>query len=489
MKKKNGNSTRKYWIIALVAVFLAVGGFSAYRFWYLPSQEVVAEESSLQTATARKGDIILYAAGSGELIASAEVDVGFDISDDIQEELVELLVEVGDQVGVGDFLARLDDSDRQDNLVDAQRELRELTSASAIAALELELAEAKVNLDTTTNYLMGLISLPVYQAEVIVEEYTQALAETQAEAEASPSEEADQKVKEAEQYLKWANSNLQAQLVYYEEEYLPENFEDFYWDANDNKVYFIDAPTEAEIASKRAEISGYEASIAELEVLLTALKNDEDLPEEATGSQAGGLRNARQAVEDALEDLEATNLVAPIAGTITSINAEESEMVGNEVMMVISDLTPPTLDAYFDESDWGNVQEGFPVEVIFDALPDDVYAGEVVHVNPGLVTQSNTTVVYAQVELDTSVAGWDDLPIGSAAGVDVIGGKAENAVLVPVEALREISEGEYAVFIIEDGEPRMKMVEVGLQDLIYAEIISGLSQGDVVTTGQVETAQ
>jgi len=28
-----------------------------------------------------------------------------------------------------------------------------------------------------------------------------------------------------------------------------------------------------------------------------------------------------------------------------------------------------------------------------------------------------------------------------------------------------------------------------LQDLIYAEIISGIKQGDVVTTGQVETAQ
>jgi multidrug efflux pump subunit AcrA (membrane-fusion protein) len=158
-------------------------------------------------------------------------------------------------------------------------------------------------------------------------------------------------------------------------------------------------------------------------------------------------------------------------------------------MMVISDLTPPTLDAYFDESDWGNVREGYPVEVIFDALPDAIYVGEVVHVDPGLVTQSNTTVVFSQVELDTSETGWEDLPVGSTAGVDVIGGKAENAVLIPIEALREISDGEYAVFVMEDGEPRMKMVEVGLQDLIYAEIISGLSQGDVVTTGQVETAQ
>ena len=354
----------------------------------------------------------------------------------------------------------------------------------------MELAETTVSLEIANNNLMGLISLPVYQAEVIVEDYIRVLEEAQAEAETNPSEEADQIVKEAEQYLKWANSNLRAQLEYYEEEYLPENFEDFYWDANDNKVYFIDGPTEPEIASKRAEISGYEASIAELEVLLTALKNNVDLPEEATGSQAAALRNARQAVEDALEDLEATNLVAPITGTITSISAEESELVGNEVMMVISDLTPPTLEAYFDESDWRNVQEGFPVDVVFDALPEVVYVGTVVHVDPGLVSQDfGTTVVYSMVELDTTTTGWDDLPIGSAADVDVIGGKAENALLVPVEALREISDGEYAVFVMEDGEPRMKIVEVGLQDLIYAEILSGLNEGDVVTTGQAETAQ
>jgi multidrug efflux pump subunit AcrA (membrane-fusion protein) len=484
--KKKGNSTRLYWIISLAAIVLGAGGFSAYRFWYLPSQEVISEEASVQTATARRGDIILYAAGAGSLIPAAQVDVSFDISDGIQEVLAELLVKVGDKVEAGDVLARLDDSNRKDNLVNAQRDLRELTSASAMAAVEKELAQAKVNLEETTNSLIGLVSPAVFRAEEYLEEYTKALAEAQATAEDSSSEEKESLLKEAEQNLRWAESNLQVQVQYYQEVYLPDNFTGFYWDDN-NKVEFIDAPTEAEIATVRAEISGYEASIVELEILLTALNNNEDLPEEATGSRASALRKARQAVDDALEDLGATSLMAPISGTVTSVYADESEKVGNEVVLVISDLTPPTLDAYFDESDWKNVQEGYPVEVIFDVLPNLVYEGKVVHVDPGLVSQSNTTVVSSIVELDTSKTGWDDLPVGSAASVDVIGGRAENAVLVPVEALREISDGEYAVFVMEDGEPRMRMVEVGLQDLIYAEIISGLKVGDVVTTGQVET--
>ena len=484
--KKKGNSNRIYWIIALAVIVLGAGGFSAYRFWYLPSQEVVSEEATVQTATARRGDIILYAAGAGTLIPSVEVDVRFEISDGVQEILVELMVGVGDKVEVGDVLARLDDSDRQDNLLDAQRDLRELTSASAIALIEKELAQTKINLEKTTNDLIGLISPVVYRAEEYLEEYTIALADAKSAADSSPSDEADQRVKEAEQNLDWAIANLQAQQQYYQDVYLPDNFTSYYWD-DGIKVEFIDAPTDAEIASVRAEASGDDASIVELEILLTALKNDEDLPEEATGSRAAALRKARKAVDDAQDDLEATSLIAPISGTITAVYANESEKVGNEVMLVISDLTPPTLDAYFDESDWKNVQEGYPVEVVFDVLPNLVYKGQVVHVDPGLITQSNTTVISSLVELDTSTTGWDDLPVGSAAGVDVIGGSAENAILVPVESLREISDGEYAVFIMEDGEPRMRMVEVGLQDLIFAEIISGLKAGDVVTTGQVET--
>lgn len=477
-----------YWIIALVVAVLVAGGFAGYRYWYLPSQEVESEDSSLQTATARRGDIILYAAGSGELIPSAEVDVSFDISEGVQEELVELLVEVGDRVEEGDVLARLDDSDRQDILSDAQRELRELTSPSAIAQLEMELADTMIDMEDDIDNLVGLISPAVYKAEGYVEDYTLALADAQAAFDADPSDENEALLKTAENNLRWANSNLQVQWQYYEDEYVPENFEDYYWDGNE-KVWYTEGPTEAEIASVRAQIDLAEATISELEIVLSALNSDQELPEEATGSEATAIRQARQAVEDALEDLENTNLVAPISGTVTEISVNVSEMVGDEVVLVISDLTPPTLDTYYDESDWKNVQEGFPVEVIFDALPDNVYVGEVTHVDPGLVNQSNTTVVYAVVELDITTTGWDELPVGSAAGVDVIGGKAENAILVPVEALREISEGEYAVFVMENGEPRMKLVEVGLQDLIYAEIISGLSQGDVVTTGQVETAQ
>jgi multidrug efflux pump subunit AcrA (membrane-fusion protein) len=81
------------------------------------------------------------------------------------------------------------------------------------------------------------------------------------------------------------------------------------------------------------------------------------------------------------------------------------------------------------------------------------------------------------------------LPVGSNATVDVIGGRAENAVLVPVEALREIDNDQYAVFVLENGEPRLRVVTVGLMDYTSAEITSGLEAGEIVTTGTVPTIQ
>ena len=332
-----------------------------------------------------------------------------------------------------------------------------------------------------------MISLPVYNAEKYVNQYSGELEAAQAAVAEDPSDENETLLKTAQQNLRWAQGNLLTQQEYYKEVYLPDKFTEYYWDEHDNKVYYINAPSEAKIAEARATINLSEAKIDELQVVFDALKNDENIPEEATGSEAQAIRDARQAVKDAEKDLEATDLLAPVSGVVTEIDVDVSDRVGNDVVMIVSDLTPPTIDSYFDESDWANVQSGLPVEVTFDALPDKVYEGQVVHVDPGLVTQNFTTVVHAKVELDTSTTGWGDLPVGSAAGVDVIGGKAENAVLVPVEALREVSEGEYAVFVMENGQPHMRLVEVGLQDLIYAEIKSGLDAGDVVTTGVVET--
>jgi len=74
------------------------------------------------------------------------------------------------------------------------------------------------------------------------------------------------------------------------------------------------------------------------------------------------------------------------------------------------------------------------------------------------------------------------LPVGSTASVDVTGGEALNAVLVPVSALKEVTTGTYVVYLMQNGKPVEQQVEIGLQDILNAEVKSGLKRGDVVLT-------
>jgi multidrug efflux pump subunit AcrA (membrane-fusion protein) len=114
----------------------------------------------------------------------------------------------------------------------------------------------------------------------------------------------------------------------------------------------------------------------------------------------------------------------------------------------------------------------------------------VISLTPELIKNGNVFYVHGLVELDpTSFGKPFNLPIGLNASVDIIGGRSLNTLLVPVEALRPVGDGSYAVFVLENGTPKLRMVEVGLTDFTTAEILSGLKIGEEVTTGIVETVQ
>ncbi len=155
--------------------------------------------------------------------------------------------------------------------------------------------------------------------------------------------------------------------------------------------------------------------------------------------------------------------------------------------MTIANLSQPYLNIYMDESDWDKVVAGYPVEITFDALPDAIFNGTVLRVDPQLYTQGNTSVVHAIVKVDNSDRRFT-LPVGSSGTVDIIAGQAKNALLVPVEALHEAA-GEFTVFLMENGTPKLRVIQIGLKDDFYAVVLSGLNPGDVVTTGVVETKQ
>ena len=183
------------------------------------------------------------------------------------------------------------------------------------------------------------------------------------------------------------------------------------------------AAAEAKVAQAQAQLDDLLAGASEPDVELAQL----------TVKQA---QNTLAAAQIALQD---TTLIAPFAGVVTAVSADVGENAGSS-MITLADLDQPLLEIFLDETDLDKVAVDYEVEVTFDAFPDEVFTGRVIQVDPTLSTDANVSTVRALARLDeSSYAKPLTLPIGLNATVDVIGGRATNALLVPVEALREIS--------------------------------------------------
>ncbi len=471
--------TRKVsFIFSGVTILIIGAGVAYYQLVYLPAQ--TTDEPTMQTSVVRKGNLVIYASGTGTLTAMNEVNLGFNTSG----QVLKINVEVGDKVNAGDVLAEIDDSSTQIKYIQAKRSLLELTSEAAIATAQESVAAAQTDLITAINHLSYLISPAVYYWETEVETSKQEVEDAKVALEKSPNDaDLQQKLKDAEAYLDFAEDKLKGNWYFYDHDYLKNTFT--VWDKVSGTKY-IAAPTAADIAEARAGLTQAKATLEEAEYLYAALTGGE-VPEDATGSGLTELEQAKLDLEAAQVNLDGTKIITPIGGTVMSLDMSIGDTVGTSSVITVADLSQQDLEVFLDESDWASIQVGYEAEVIFDILPDSTFTGIVTQVDPGLYTESGSSVVRALVQLTNVNADEFNLPLGTSAAVDIIGGKAEDAVLVPIEALHEAGSGQYAVFVLENGEPRLHIVEVGIQDLTYAEIISGVEAGDIVTTGIAET--
>ncbi len=428
---------------------------------------------------ARRGDLELIAGGSGSLVPAATVDVRFQRAGD----LVSLSVALGDIVESGQELARLDETGARASVAEAELALGQLTSASALAQARLDLAKARSATVDRRNDLALVISPAVLTWEERVVAAEEALADAAASSEVSALDQAERDLKNAQAGLTWAHRA-------YQEDYLEDTFSYSYFEGSGRdrvEVKALDVPTQDEIDQARAALDLARADEIEAEALLQALSGG-DLPAGATGASLVSLEKARQALAAAQTQLEATRLVAPIAGTVTSLDLVVGQTVSAADGATLMDLSRPVVEFLVDEADIPMVAVGNDVEVVFDAYPDSTYSGRVIQLDPVLTTSGGVNALRGLAELDGPTEGPSPrLFVGLAAAIDVIAGRAEQAVLIPVEALRPVSAGSYAVFVVgDDGSLTLRPVVVELQDLTFAAIASGLELGEVVSTGMVE---
>ena len=478
---------RNFWYVVgsvLIVVILA----GAYFYYHSVQQKrsAASSHSSIQTATVRQGSIVISASGTGTVTAAATANLAFSNSGSASSAnatLTQLNVQVGDQVKTGEVLAVEDNTTQAQALAQAKLNLAQLTSPSAIATAQGAVATDQVNVNNTLQTLEFDISPAVYHWEQEVATAQQNLTTAQLDAQANPSADATQKVQDAQKALDYANQELAGSQAYYQKYYVPE-----YFTATNKATGYrsTTAPTDTDIASARAALALAQATLVQDQDLVTALTTGV-IPDTATGSGIVALKQAQTALQTAQTNFNNTEIIAPFDGTVTAVNNTVGDTVGTSTVITIADLSKRLLTVYIDESDLSKLAIGEEVDAVFDSLPNQTFKGKITQIVPALTTIDNVPAVQAQAALDSSTGS--QLYVGLNATVNVINAQANNVLLVPIQALKQLEPGKYAVFVIQNGTLTLRQVQVGLMDDTYAEIKSGLQLGDVVSTGLTATNQ
>ncbi len=460
--------------LGLILAIIILGASGAYYYYGNGSQSQAqqAQETSIATAQVTRGDLTITADGSGTLVPGAEVALGFPNGGTLSE----VAVEVGDDVSAGDVLARVDDSDAQQALVSAQLQLLKA---------QLDLASAETHLLTVQE---GPSDADLASAEAALAAAQEAYEELLNGPDESDIEKMQLSLDQARNSLWSAQLNRDAQggrpdneISYQSAQASVANAEISVRKAEMDLEALMEPATDAQLADARAKLAQSEGSLAELKASPT--DDDIDTAEAQLEQARLSLAQAELNLESAQEALEQTELVAPMHGTVMSVNAQAGDKVSTNAIITLADMANPQIQFWVEESDLNSVAPGNAVNVVFEALPDDTFRGHIVSVDPALVTISNTPVVQAWASVDLS-ANPVRLLSGMNAEVEVVAAEALNAVLAPIGALRELVAGQYAVMVVKaDGELELRPVEVGLKDFVYAEIISGLEVGETVSTG------
>jgi HlyD family secretion protein len=204
-------------------------------------------------------------------------------------------------------------------------------------------------------------------------------------------------------------------------------------------------------------------------------------------SEYGTLVSQRDDILQKLKEAEAVlasgTIVSPIDGIVsTAVTASAAETAANTSLASLYAGDAMQMVVSVDELDIIGVKVGQKVTIDMDAITDKTYDATVSYISQ-IGTSSNGVTTYS-VTLD--VQGDEQLKIGMNGTATIVVGEANGVVLVPIAALNTSRNGQYVWLYDESnaggtqGPGVRTVVETGLSSETYAEVKSGLKEGDYV---------
>lgn len=213
---------------------------------------------------------------------------------------------------------------------------------------------------------------------------------------------------------------------------------------------------------------------------------------------------AKSAVDLAEDNVNQTVITAPMDGVVVGEPKTPGTMAvqgstNPTVIMRIADLSEKLVKAKVDETDIGSVRVGERATFTVDAYPDKVFRAEVMKIsqtdtanswdtNSTTTSSSNSSnaVIYYYVTF-TAPDEENLLLPAMTARLDIITGQVQDALCVPIDALKTDAQGSYVERITKDAQGKdvaeKVYITVGLYGEEFVEVTGGnLNPGDDVST-------
>ena len=431
------------WIAIGAALLVSVVYFSFFR----------KAKVQYNTIAAEKGELAQTVSVTGTLKANETISLNFETTGRIRE----VRTRVGQKVARGDILAVLNDENLQSGV-----------------------DQAKANLDKARADA-GASSDSIHTAEVAVENAENTLRDTKrlndANNEAADQTEDDARTKldDAQDYYDQVKSESGDSSSTTKLARLT---------LDTAEASYNDAKKAQDVADQKADLAETEAqnSLDTAEANLAAARS-----RFVSAANNATVASFEAAYETALVNLDKATLRAPATGIIKEVNFKTGEVFGGTIsninttgdfarMISYDDI----LEAKVPESDIAKIEVGQIASVSFDAFPaDEKFEAEVASIEP------SATVVQDVVDYIVKLAMSADDPRlkdGMSADVDISIQKKENVISIPDRSVKD-ANGKKVVQILVDGKPIDREVKLGLEgDGGIVEIVSGLSEGDMVIT-------
>ncbi|MBM6870022.1 efflux RND transporter periplasmic adaptor subunit [Pseudoflavonifractor phocaeensis] len=209
------------------------------------------------------------------------------------------------------------------------------------------------------------------------------------------------------------------------------------------------------------------------------------------------LENAQLSLESAQKRLEDYTITSPIDGTVIEKNLDVGDNIngsnttastGVTYPAVIYDLSALTFDMSINELDISQIQVGQTVEITSQAVEGRTFTGHVQTININGITTNGSTSYPVTVQVDDP----DGLLPGMNVSAEIVVQDEGQALCVPIAAVERGESGgvvlvpgegslaEDGVTVADPSKLEKRQVTLGRSNDQYVEIVSGLSEGDAI---------